>query len=336
MRPLLALACLLAAGMAAAQPVVFRGRVVALGGEALPPGLTLRAEQIGPVDLGQSGEFRLALPPGTARFTLRVVRPAVEVVYPPGGLVSVPADPAATTVVVVGPGAETVVAEALAARDRQLEQRLRAFDVRFDARQDSVQRDLRAVLEAVAAVREEDLPEILALLRLRADDLRTEAERARAREAHLPALSATLSDYVLKVRDLRDALDLLGPDAHLSRAVVEAMQERVERYDTAYTALDTQGDAFLQQVRAYWPEAAHALDLQALLTLARGEIHHDRVLPLNPHLVVVQRVHTRAPPERDEVRYSQRRIAEVAADLRPRIDRLSALTTALLAALARP
>ncbi len=318
-----------------AQPVLFKGRVVALSGDALPADLQLRAEHIGPVDQGRSGEFLLELPPGTTRFTLRVLRPALDVVYPSGGLVSIPADPGATTLIVVGPGTDAVISRALTERDEQLENRLRDYGVRLDARQDSLRRDLRDILDALLGLRQEELPEILSLLRLRENDLRDALEQQRQREIYLPALAAALNDYVLKAKDLQYTFETLGADSHLSRAAAETLQQAMVRYNDAYTVLENGKDTFAQQVRAYWDDPEMSTALQQILTLAQGEIHHDRILPLNGHLVVVQRVFTRSPPDKDEVRDSRRRIADIASELEPRVSRLGDLTAQLLSNLAR-
>ncbi|HEX6558279.1 MAG TPA: hypothetical protein VF021_02435 [Longimicrobiales bacterium] len=265
------------------------GKVVDLAGQ--PVGnVRLRITGHGEPEVFNSGEFELQLSGRPAQVEVQLIdAPGLQVLYPPKGMLAVPADGAVRSAVVVGKTDRAYINDMLAARFVQLGSTLRQNGVRDAAAIDSLSDSVRRIIQ---------------LLGLREDSLRNSIELQSQQAAIKPALFKTFDTYLLEAKDLRDAFKLVTSFAARDRSAVQALQQAVEEYNAAFQALNNNRNAFQSNIRSYWRGAAAeglTRDLADVYTEAVEEIHKGYVLPLNESLVVLQRVYGPNKPRSEVV-----------------------------------
>ncbi|HOX24846.1 MAG TPA: hypothetical protein PLL30_03660 [Candidatus Krumholzibacteria bacterium] len=281
---------LLVAATAGAQTAILRGRVVTLDGRPAPEarlGIVGHAAQL--AIRAPSGEFEQALSGAPPQVSVTSLDDELAVLYPLDGLVPVPRDPAVLVTLVVGEPERESIGDLLAERLVALEATLAANGVRFDAASDSLSASLARVL---------------GMLQLDEAELREAVVFQREQAATRPEILRTVDTYLRALADLRDGFRTFAPLARKERPALDALQRTMAAYDAAFTALHDNRHAYESQIRSYWPAPRADLLARSLADVyleAVENIHRALVLPLNPRLVDLQRVHGADPPPRAAV-----------------------------------
>ncbi|HSJ16340.1 MAG TPA: hypothetical protein VK939_18175, partial [Longimicrobiales bacterium] len=270
----------------------------------------LRVLDHGEATVYDSGEFEVQLSGQPPEVRVEVIGPELEVLYPVGGTLAVPRDPAARVSVVVGKPERAYINDLLAERFVRLEAALGRHGVHYNASVDSLGEGVRR---------------IIGLLELREEDLRRSIDRQRRQSDVKPAIYATIDRYLLEVKDLRDAVRLVVPFAGRNREAAVTLQGAMKDYNAAYEAVNDGHNGFLSGIRSFWePARAEVLvrDLDDVYTEIMHEIHRTYVLPLNESLVVLQRAHGPGPPGGREIDAA---VAAAQASVPPLDGRIEAL-----------
>jgi hypothetical protein len=271
------LALVMVAGTSPATAVVLRGRVVTLEGRpATDAQLQIVGHAATVVIRKPSGEFEQPLAGTPAQVTFAAVNGALDVLYPPDGIVPVPRDETVHVTIVVGRPQRSEISDLLAERLLRLETTLRANGVRFDAASDSLS---------------DDLHRVLAQLQVGEADLRQRVEFQREQAATIPEVIQTIDAFIREVKDLRDALHQFGPLAAKDRNAEGALKNALIEYNAAFATLNDNRRAYESKILNYWSGAAgerlneHLADVYLE---AVENIHQALALPLNPSLVDLQ------------------------------------------------
>ncbi len=292
----------LATSLAAAEPVVLRGRVITLDGRPAPAVRLQLVGQAAQVHLGSaSAEFAQTLNGAPSQVQVAIADSGLAVLYPLDGLVPVPRDPEVTVTIVVGKPESAVISDALAAQLLQLESTLHDRGVTFDAAQDSLSAGLRRILSRLG---------------LRETDLRRDVNFQRERAAAVPRILRAIDGYVRELKDLRDGLRQFPAIAVENSGGAFALAQAMLEYNAAFTELDDHRHAFDSELQSYWaPERSAALRgaLDDVYEEAAQAIHAAIVLPLNPPLIAIQNAHGHDHPSRRDVEAAVKTLA-LAAD----------------------
>ncbi len=256
-----ALVLAVAASAAPATAVVLRGRVVNLEGR---PATDARLQIVGHAALlairTPSGEFEQPLAGTPSQVTFAAAAGPLDVLYPLDGIVPVPRDEAVHVTIVVGRSERTEISDLLAERLLRLETTLRANGVRFDAASDSLS---------------DDLHRVLAQLEVGEADLRQRVEFKREQAATIPEVLATIDAYIREVKDLRDALQQLGPLAASDRDAEAALKNALTEYSAAFDLLNDNRRAYESKILNYWQRRSRRTAEQApRRRLLRGHREH--------------------------------------------------------------
>ena len=252
---------------ATAQTVTLRGRVVALNGASVR-GLRLRVVQYGDVLLPQSGEFALEVPANVDAVTIASLDSAWTIVYPPDGRVTTRSSEPVP--IMVGEPIGAVVTRALAERRNQSQQLLAQLGVQG------------AQLGGI----EQQMQEIIRLLRLDSVRVIDEASRRARQDSAYEPLSQAVTTYVLHARDLQNMIRLVEPalDANMPTRIqaLAAMDTATLRYNASYQRLHTGGGGIMTQLQSNWPEGELAQrDFADFMDNVVERVHDDYILKLN-------------------------------------------------------
>jgi len=316
------LALLLASPLAAQGTTRLLGRVVNVAGNPVRD-VRLRIVGQGEPEITDSGEFQLEVSSERGEVEVTVIEGGLEVLYPLHGRLAVPADASTRVTVVVGEPERTYINDLLATRFVQLEATLKRNGVSYDASVDSLSAEVRQVIQ---------------LLKIREEDLRQSIELQKRQSDIKPELLRTIDAYVLELKDLRDAFELVVPYAPANVEAVKTLQRAMADYSAAFEALNNNRNAYLSGIRSYWAEAqAEGLrrDLDDVYTDAIEDIHRGYVLPLNDALVTIQAAWGLNRPGKDRIAAAIATAQRVAQELEPRINVLAARYARLREALER-
>jgi hypothetical protein len=278
----------LAAGPAAAQAAqVLRGRLVHVDG--LPTGnLTLNVLGHGAATTRGNGQFETAIARGAAEVTVEVVGQGWVVLYPRGGRVAVPRDPAVMVEIVVGQSVEAAALRLFAERHERMEAGLNAVG----AGQEEIQSILTAFMR-----------EVTERLDVDAGALEREVALQQKRVEHFPTLSATVKQYLTEARDLTTAFELYSRAGFTDSIAYRGLHDAVQRL------------AFEQQVATFWESQELRSDVRALYDFALGDVHAMRILPLNESLAVMHGALWGPRPDRRRLQEAQQRIEGAVREL---------------------
>lgn len=320
---------LLAFATAQAVPclaVVLRGRVIDLDGR---PATEARLQIVGHAPQlairTPSGEFEQPLAGEPSQVEIAALDGPLEVLYPLDGLLPVPRDESVHVTVVVGKPERASISELLATRLVRLEATLADNGVRYDAARDSLSLSLARILER---------------LELDESDLRHDVAFRREQALTAPEILRTVDQYLRELKDLRDGLRLYTPLVARDPAALTDLQDAMQQYNAAFTALNDNRRAFESQILDYWPAAAAGLLTKALADVyleAVENVHKALVLPLNPSFVVLARTtHQHDRPERDELQAAEDTVTGAAERIDMRLPALEQRAGELRDALERP
>jgi hypothetical protein len=260
----------------AAQTVVLRGRVIALG-RTLPDTFRIRLTGLGDPRMLQGGEFEIEIPAATSEVEVQTIDREWSIVYPPSGRLPVPRGDA-RAVVVVGEPVEHTIARALGDRVRASEQLLAANGLQ---------------VERLGGL-EDGIQQIIAKLDLREEDLRDEAARNQQRVETYPEIAATIQRYVAEAKDLHTTLDLTAAavaDANeeIRKFTYAAIEKAVGAYSSAYDSIGSRRARFETAIREFWDEGPLLVrDFGGFLDAVVEPLHRSRFFSLNRDLVTVQ------------------------------------------------
>jgi hypothetical protein len=290
----------LAAGPAAAQAAqVLRGRLVHVDG--LPTGnLTLNVLGHGAATTRGNGQFETAIARGAAEVTVEVVGQGWVVLYPRGGRVAVPRDPAVMVEIVVGQSVEAAALRLFAERHERMEAGLNAVG----AGQEEIQSILTAFMR-----------EVTERLDVDAGALEREVALQQKRVEHFPTLSATVKQYLTEARDLTTAFELYSRAGFTDSIAYRGLHDAVQRYNDAFQTMSRQRLAFEQQVATFWESQELRSDVRALYDFALGDVHAMRILPLNESLAVMHGALWGPRPDRRRLQEAQQRIEGAVREL---------------------
>jgi hypothetical protein len=303
----------LATGPSPARPAMLRGRVVTIENHPATETPLAIAGQAALVNIRRpSGEFELTLSGHPSAVQVAVLEGPLKVLYPLDGWIPVPRDESQYVTVVVGKPETNFIADKLAERILKLESILKSNGVSFNASVDSLGSDLRRVLSQL------DLTD---------SDLRLEIADKRGRAAVTPEILRLLADYVLKVKDLRDAFRRFPELAVSDGRAMAALKASMAGYNAAFTALNDNRQAFDSQLASYWGTDRGAVVRKSLADVyfeAIENVHKSIILPLNPDLITLQLASGPRPPRRDKLADAVHRLNQAADQLATRIDAIEA------------
>jgi hypothetical protein len=260
----------------AAQTVVLRGRVIALG-RTLPDTFRIRLVGLGDPRMLRGGEFEIEVPASTNEVEVQTTDTNWSIVYPPSGRLPVPRGEA-RAVVVVGEPVEQTITRALAERIRASEQLLAANGLQA---------------ERLGGV-EDGIQQILARLDLREEDLRDEAARKQRQADVFPEIAATIERYVAEAKDLHTTLSLT-PSAvadekeKIRQNALAAISEAVLSYSAAWDSIGSRRARFETEVEHYWEEGPLLRrDLAGFFDTVVEPLHRSRIFVINADLVKIQ------------------------------------------------
>jgi hypothetical protein len=307
----------------AAQATTLRGEVLLRDGQ---PATDVRLVVVGhppEVALRDNGLFVHSLAGTPSEITVRVVgQPGTEVLFPPGGRVVVPADPAAVVSILVG---ERIGASV----------------------QDRIGRDLQALRETLE-VRGVSEAEIEAVIRAELDSLavRIEAITAVAVATAVAGAAQTelrervnryLGTYVRRSRDLVDAFALVDVRRRLGQSEFLVLWGAIGNYSDAYGELDRE----LAEAPAALQRAWHGAEgiairdhMAAVLDLIESRLHPE-MLALREPLVVIQLDFTHDRPPARDVAAARQAVTAALPRLHPLVEQLEAEFPGLMAELRR-
>lgn len=311
--------CILAEDLAS-QPVVFRGRLIHVDGLSTA-NVTVGFGGLGSTVVRGSGQFETTLPPGTAEVTVEILDRDWSVLYPRSGRVPVPRDPSTIPEVVVGESVEAATLRLFAERHEKLAMGLEEVG--------AGQEEIREVLEAFVA-------EVTDRLAVDATALENEIQLERQRLAHYPALSETITAYIVAAKDLNEYFKLYGDIAFSDRAVYEGLHAAVESYNQVFQRLNNERMAFEFQVATYWESEELRSDLRALFDYALGEVHEIRILQLNRVMPTMGDAVSGRRRDRAAIADAQDRIRRTVEELDLRLAELDRRAERVLGYLTRP
>lgn len=308
-RRTLLLALLLTSASAApadAQTTRLRGRVMDLDGQPVRD-VRLRILDHGEPEIFDSGEFQLQLAGRPSRVDVQVLDSTLQVLYPPRGVIAIPADPDEPVQIVVGRRERDYLGDAIAGRLVTLERTLRANGVEYTASVDSLGESMR---------------QIIAILRDQGTDVNRQLERERLQGGLKPGLLRTIEAYLIELKDLRNAFELVSRYAANDIYAVQTLRDAMLAYNTAADSLIRNRDAYAAEIRRSWVrERAELLvrDLENVYVLAEDDIHRGYVLPLNESLLVLQLAYTPNKPGKQQVQQAAADAGATVRALTPRI-----------------
>ena len=311
------------AASAKAPGVTFlRGHV--LGEDARPQtNVEFRVVSYGTVRVDDAGEFEAPIPDGVDLVKLILVEPSdLTILYPPNGELPIPRGEVSTAVM-IGRSDRQYIIEALSERLLQVNKIIRAEDANTTG----------VLNELVAGV-----ASILEKLQVSEAELRASLGQRQAQARVAEELKPVLNTYLLKLKDLRDFLHLLGPRVG-SESFLKGLLKVMEEYNEAFTVLDAKKDAVENQIQVAWAEGAATgllRDWRDVGIEAVTQIHQNIVLPLNPSLVTLQMQYTSSPPSSDEIRRAVDTIEAATNRLDGKIRVLEERKARLFASLDRP
>jgi hypothetical protein len=306
------------------QGAVLRGRVVTIENRpATDVKLQIAGQSAVLAVRRPSGEFEQPLAGQPSTVQVSVLDGPYQVLYPLDGLVPVPKDESVLVTIVVGKPEKSYIADQLAQRLLRLESILKANGIHYSASADSLSSDLHQVLSE---------------LQLRDADLRRDVADRRNQASVTPEILRVTADYVLKVKDLRDALASFPPLAAESRGALEALKGAMAKYNDAFTALNNNRDAFGEQIRSYWPADRTEIlqkDLADVYLEAIENIHQGLVLPANPSLIDLQLAYGPHPPGKARLKGASDALTAASQQINARLPALEQRITELRDALER-
>jgi hypothetical protein len=317
----LALAVVLACpGPLAAQgSVLFRARLVHVDG------LSTSNVRVGFGSLGATvtdarGQLETAVPTGTAELEVQVLDHDWTVLYPRSGRVPVPRDPLVVAEVLVGESLEAATLRLFAEQHEKIASQL-----------SSVGAGQQEITEVLAGFVEQ----VIDRFDVEEEELRRQIEREQQRLASYPKLSGTVSNYVLKARDLHAYFKLYGQEAFSDRSAFDGLRVAAEEYNLAFETLKNERMSFEYEVATYWESEELRSDLRALFDYALGEIHDVRILPLNESLAVMWDALSARRPDRARVQEAQARVERTVEELDTRLAELDRRAERVLGYLTR-
>jgi hypothetical protein len=275
-----AMVCVFAADSLHAQGTrLLRGRVVDVQGDPVR-NVRLRVVGHGEPEVLSSGEFEIQLSgtPSQVEVTL-IDGKGREILYPLKGLLAVPANTTTRVPIVIGKSERALINDVLATRVAQLTSTLDKNGVKVDSSLDNLSGSIRRIID---------------LLEIKEADMRANIDAQKHQAEIKPELLRTWDNYLLEVKDLRDAFRLVVNYAARNLGAVQALQESVAAYNSAFTALNNNRNAFQGNITAYWSDtdaAGLSRDLAEAYTQAIERVHKGHVLPLNESFIVLQRAH---------------------------------------------
>jgi hypothetical protein len=313
------LLCLTAASEASAQTILFRGRLVHVDGLSTA-NVTVGFGAFGSTAVRGNGQFETALPADTRSVTIEILDRDWAVLYPRSGQVSILADPQAVIEIVVGESVEAATLRLFAERHEKLAAGLEEVGAEQD--------EIRDILQSF-------VDEVTERLDVNADSLAAEIESERQRLAHYPALSETVSAYVLAARDFNLAFTHYGHAAFDDQAAYMVIYSAIDSYNQAFQKLNNERMAFEYQVAAYWESEELRSDLRALFDFALGEIHDIRILPLNETVATMREAAYGSNRDRAAISAARERIARTVEELDLRLPELERRAERVLGYLSR-
>jgi hypothetical protein len=305
--------------------VVFRGQLLRRGDgpsvsqvkvqlkHGLPEGVT-----------NDNGYFEITLPGDTRTIELQqvVLSNRQWVILYPLGAIRVPRDSSVIDVI-IGLSFEAQIAQVFGKWSEELRSSLSAAG----RKQDAIQQTLDTIRVQFAS-----------RAQVEAESLRVAAVRTNDRAQHFAVISATLTSYVSKAKDVRNAFKLVTEFAFSSKPALDELAAAIRAYNPVFDSLNSRGPGFVKTVGAYWQSEVLAGELNGVLDYSLGDIHRVLIFPLNATLMDINRVLTRQVQGAAAQKLREDALNKVNAavrDLDPRLEELQRRTDNLLAKLAR-
>ena len=320
----------LALGSLGAAPEL-HGQVTTLRGEALlrdgRPATDVRLLIVGhppEIALQDGGMFTHALLGAPTEVTVRVVgQPGTEILFPPGGRIVVPGDPAAVVSVLVGERIGVAVEERI---ERDLQAIRETLEVR-GASEAEIEAVVRAELDGLVA-------RIATLTEGAVESAVSGAAQTELRER----VNRYLGTYVRRSRDLVDAFGLVDLSREITLTESLILRDAIGNYSDAYGELDRELAEIPGALERAWSgEAGSEVGerTRQILELIRSELH-PQLLDLRGPLVAIQMDFTPDRPSRSDVRSAREAVMEALPHLDPAVARLEAEFPHLMEALRDP
>jgi len=258
---------------------LLRGRVVDVQGAPVRS-VRLRIVGHGEPEVFNSGEFDIQLSGRPRQVEVELIEPkGLELLYPLKGALAIPADANTRVPIVIGKSERALINDVLANRVAQLTTTLDKNGIKVDSSLENLSGTMRRIID---------------LLEIRESDMRASIDAQKHQAEIKPALLRAWDNYVLEIKDLRDAFRLVVSFAARNIGAVQALQAAVNEYNSAFVTVNNNRNTFHSNLSAYWTAAEAAglsRDLAEVYTEAVETIHKGYVLPLNESLVVLQRAH---------------------------------------------
>lgn len=260
----------------AGQTRTLSGFVRDEAGEVVP-GVRIRLVGVGTPSVYQdSGEFVYEVPVEVASVVVEVLAPKGMVVqHPRGGNMVVPAEPV-PQMLVIGPPIVQIALNAAIDSQLRIEYLLGAQGDRLD--------DLRSELVA-------ELRPLIDRLQLRESELDDLIEERRKRNDLLARSSRLVDTYVLRLKDLRDAIARLAPHVATDEATFLGLRGSVVAYNEGFEAVYAARESFAAEIANAWPgERSEVVRTywSAAMNAIVDRIHGGIVLGLSPRIEKIQ------------------------------------------------
>jgi hypothetical protein len=269
---------------------LLRGKVVDVQGDPVR-NVRLRIVGHGEPEVFSSGEFEIQLSGKPDQVEVALIDgKGLEILYPLKGMLAVPANSTTRVPIVIGKSERALINDVLANRVAQLTSTLGKNGVAVDSSLDNLSGGIRRIID---------------LLEIKEADMRASIDAQKHQAAIKPELLRTWDNYLLEVKDLRDAFRLMVNLAAKNPGAAKALYDAVDEYNAAFTALNNNRNAFQNSITAYWKDADAAglsRDLAEVYTQAIEKMHKGYILALNQSLIILLRANdARDKPSGQEI-----------------------------------
>jgi hypothetical protein len=286
----------------------YTGYIVDLDGKSIED-VRIQFKNAGEPLVLKGGEFEIEL--GDAfPYQITVTPPQYRVVNPVNGILG-PQPSNVRITVVLGRSIDSTILDAMATYTAMELNALSKLGIKIDDLREYLRSDVRAaVLKEIHRTDEEFAKEV---------------DRRRVRTSLVSEIGPPIDAYLRAVRDFRDQFEFcfaLAANAK-DKAALETLRRTIIAYNEAFGRIYDNQSAFVAKVEALGPgTSVDALRREFHSVLAKGldDVHKDHILQLNDAFMLLQRVFSKDPPSRDQVKSAVDRVAQATKDLRELIN----------------
>ncbi|WPU91899.1 hypothetical protein SNE25_21515 [Mucilaginibacter sabulilitoris] len=212
-----------------------------------------------------AGVFNTPINTSTTQVTVQLSSKNYIIVYPIGGKVLIPKDPALVTQIVIEPFQSNKYIQKYMAEFKQLKESAGKSSTEVKAIQTQL----------------DSITQILYKFNYTATDLKNAQERQDGMDLFYPEITSTLQNYIIQARTVNAAFKFTAEYAFEKPTALEKLVQAINNYNPAYNKLAMNYPTYSRKIQDYWQDESLKTAFDGIVDTLINTIHKKTIFPLN-------------------------------------------------------